>query len=267
MKIKFHHKYISTLGFKVVGTFLYGSQNYGLDTKDSDIDAKCIVLPSFENIVKNNTPVSQVIQDFAVRQNIKVKDQIDVKDIRVMFEQYRKQNISFLETLFSEHMYIEPQYEELFAPILENKEKIARYDVHTAIKAIVGMASQKYKAMEHPYSSLKEKIDKYGYDSKQLHHILRLEELLHSYINKVPFEKCLKPTTLKEYLMEVKDYKYNLSTARRVAEQSMKNIDKLKAIGLSSNSKSIYKTEVDEILDDVLMKIMKKNLMKEFKSC
>lgn len=43
---------------KVVGVFLQGSQNYGLDYKDSDVDTKAVLLPSFKDIVLNKQPIS-----------------------------------------------------------------------------------------------------------------------------------------------------------------------------------------------------------------
>ena len=42
----------------IVGIFLQGSQNYGLDTPDSDIDTKLITLPSLDDIVFNRKAIS-----------------------------------------------------------------------------------------------------------------------------------------------------------------------------------------------------------------
>ena len=35
---------------RIVGVFLQGSQNYGLDYEGSDVDTKLIVVPSFEDV-------------------------------------------------------------------------------------------------------------------------------------------------------------------------------------------------------------------------
>ena len=43
---------------RIVGVFLQGSQNYGLDYEGSDIDTKCIVLPTLEDLIFNRKPVS-----------------------------------------------------------------------------------------------------------------------------------------------------------------------------------------------------------------
>ena len=38
---------------QIVAIFLQGSQNYGLDLPDSDVDTKLIVVPSFKDICLN----------------------------------------------------------------------------------------------------------------------------------------------------------------------------------------------------------------------
>ena len=43
---------------KILGIFIQGSQNYGLDYEGSDIDTKCIVLPTLEDICLNKKATS-----------------------------------------------------------------------------------------------------------------------------------------------------------------------------------------------------------------
>lgn len=77
-----------------VGIFLQGSQNYKLDYEGSDVDSKLIVLPSFEDFVLNRKPQSYT----HIMEN---DEHVDVKDIRLMFDCFRKQNINFVEILFT----------------------------------------------------------------------------------------------------------------------------------------------------------------------
>lgn len=69
-----------------VGLFLQGSQNYGLDYEGSDIDTKAIVLPTFSDFVLNAKPVSTT----HIMEN---NEHVDFKDIRLMFDCIKKQNI------------------------------------------------------------------------------------------------------------------------------------------------------------------------------
>mgnify|MGYP003297326578 CR=1 FL=1 len=62
---------------RIVGIFLQGSQNYGLDYEGSDIDTKLIVVPSLEDIVLNKKPVSTT----HVRAN---DEHIDFKDVDLL---------------------------------------------------------------------------------------------------------------------------------------------------------------------------------------
>jgi predicted nucleotidyltransferase len=36
---------------QIIGVFLYGSQNYGLATEDSDVDTKVVIIPTLENLI------------------------------------------------------------------------------------------------------------------------------------------------------------------------------------------------------------------------
>jgi hypothetical protein len=40
---------------------------------------------------------------------------------------------------------------------------------------------EKQVALRHPYPSIVHKVDKFGYDPKQLHHIARLQILMQRY--------------------------------------------------------------------------------------
>jgi predicted nucleotidyltransferase len=79
---------------QIVGIFLQGSQNYDLDYEGSDVDTKLIVVPSFKDICLNRKPISTT----HVREN---NEHIDWKDVRKYVEEFRKQNLNFLEILFT----------------------------------------------------------------------------------------------------------------------------------------------------------------------
>jgi predicted nucleotidyltransferase len=59
---------------KIIYIALQGSQNYKLDTEESDIDTKAFVLPSFRDIVLNKKPESYTHE----MENL---EHCDVKDI------------------------------------------------------------------------------------------------------------------------------------------------------------------------------------------
>lgn len=246
--------------YNIVYQGLQGSQNYNLDIYSeeymSDVDTKVIIVPSLENIAKNKAPVSTTI----ITPN---NEHIDVKDIREMFKNFKKQNINYLEILFSDFNYVNPDFEEIFIPLLDNREKVARYNTNQALRCMAGMSMQKLKALCHPYEGLKEKIEKYGYDGKQLHHIIRMNNFIKYYIQGYDFKECL---TMYEDIDLLKDAKLNrftlnkaLKLAKEYDEETCK-IAKENMLEIDNPSK-----EIEELLYNIQYKIIKKALSLELK--
>ena len=254
-RLKSDFDYVTSLGYKVLGIFLQGSQNYCLDYEGSDVDTKAIVIPSFEDFVLNKKPVSTTLI-------LPSNEHVDVKDIRLMHECFRKQNINFVEILFTKYRYMNPDYKTLYQPMFNNNEKIAHYNNYAAVNCIAGMVYEKHKAMEHPYPTLIEKIEKYGYDAKQLHHILRCEEFLKRYINDIPYAECLISNT-PQYLIDVKaKYIYDLEHARRIANACEVNVKALKQQYMDTHP-VVIDSEVDEIMNNVLFDVLKHSFREE----
>lgn len=255
-RVKEHYDYIKDK-YDVIYLGLQGSQNYELDVYDdeykSDIDTKAIILPSFEDIVYNRAPISKTI----VLEN---NEHIDVKDIRVMFETFKKQNINFIEILFTKYEIINEEYADLIELLLLNKENIAHLNYNQALRCIAGMSMEKLKALQHPYPTIIDKIKKYGYDPKQLHHILRMNDFIKKYIAGKTYKDCLIPDN-KEYLIQIKK---GILSVDRAVELAIKTDNETKEI------KNKYLKEQEEInkkaietLDYVKFEILKRKFKKE----
>ena len=54
-----HVKFAQLKGYDVIAASIYGSQNYALETEESDVDSYLIVMPSFEDLALNRKPVSK----------------------------------------------------------------------------------------------------------------------------------------------------------------------------------------------------------------
>ena len=235
---------------RIVGIFLQGSQNYGLDYEGSDIDTKLIVLPSFEDIAFNKKPVSTT----HIRAN---EEHIDFKDLRLYMQTFRKQNLNFLEILFTEFKILNPQYEKMWDVLVENRERIARYNEFQAIKSMKGIAMEKYHAMEHPYPSKLALIEDHGYDGKQVHHLIRVEDYIERYIKGHSYESCLKPTHGKiPRMMEYKRQEIPLDIARIEAKAAIDHVIEM-ADTFAASVENKGDPEVDKILDNVQRDMMK----------
>ena len=237
---------------RIVGIFIQGSQNYGLDYEGSDIDTKLIVVPTFKEIAFNKKPHSTT----HVRAN---NEHIDFKDIRLYIETFRKQNLNFLEILFTPYKIINPQYAEFWQKLIDAREAIAHYDAHRMFKSMRGIALEKYHAMEHKYPSKIEIIEKYGYDSKQLHHLLRIEDFLSRYVKGESYENCLLPSEgIADLLKTIKENNgyYSLSEAREVSDTALEHIEQMYQWALLQYPEG-YNPEVEKLLKEVQYDIMK----------
>lgn len=254
-RLKSDYNYIESLGYNVLGVFLQGSQNYNLAYDDSDIDTKAIIIPSFEDFVLNKKPVSTTLI-------LPSTEHIDLKDIRLMHECFRKQNINFVEILFTKYKYLNPDYKEIYQPMFDNNERIAHYNNYASVNCIAGMVYEKHKAMEHPYPTLKDKIEKYGYCNKQLHHIVRCREFLGRYINGESYENCLI-SNIPDRLIRIKsEYVYSLEEARQLANKIEKEVKFIKEEYMNNHPLIIDKN-VEKIMNDVLINVLKHSFKKE----
>lgn len=255
---------------RILGIFLQGSQNYGMATEKSDVDTKCIILPSFEDIVFNKPPISTTY----VLSN---DEHIDLKDIRLIFGNFRKQNINYIEILFTKYFILNPKYKKFWNELVEEREAIAKYNPYIAVKAIKGMAMDKYHALEHPYPNKAEVLAQYGFDPKQLHHLVRLYYFLFDYINGAKtYQEILKPTGARKYdFLDIKCggdpfsnvYPMSLQTAR---EQGKIHFDAITLLAdtycnLHSDLKNKPDPYVDKLFNKVQTEIMKKAIKRNLR--
>ena len=244
---------------QIVGVFLQGSQNYELDYAGSDVDTKLIVVPSFKDICLNRKPVSTT----HVREN---EEHTDWKDIRLYMETFRKQNLNFLEILFTDFYIINPMYKEEWDRLVAAREFIARMNVYRAVKSMKGIAMEKYHAMEHRYPAKVDIIERYGYDGKQVSHLIRVYDYLRRYIAGESYEDCLRPSP--DLVPRIMDYKMldriSLEEARAEALHYKALVEDLS--DKFCDGKEDYEVPwVRDLLEDVSYNIMKISVEKELK--
>lgn len=254
-RVKEHYEEACSLGFEVVAIFLQGSQNYRCDEYtaeyQSDIDTKCIILPTLDDIVCGKSPYSHT----HICAN---NEHIDIKDIRVMFEMFKKQNNSYIELLFTDYYYVNPKYESLFKELQGLSEAISRMHPNQALRAMAGTSMEKFKALEHPYPGTMDKIEKYGYDPKQLHHILRINDFIKRYVAHNELYKNILIPTQVNYLMQVKKGCHSLEEARRIAYETDQDTKRIKDENLTATE--YVDKETEQALSDLKCKFIKQFL-------
>lgn len=251
---------------RIVGIFLQGSQNYGLDTENSDIDTKLIVTPTFNDLAFNLKPVSTT----HIREN---NEHIDFKDIRLMLQTFRKHNINFIEILFTPYYILNPRYEYFWEQLIAKREMIARSNPLASFKAMRGVALEKYHALSHPYPSKADILKIYGYDPKQLHHLVRIDRFMEAFMDDNTYEDCLIPGELDSNYLDIiktcpEKLSLDLDKAQQLADYTLELIEKKYTLFTSGwtdeeikASKSYKDTE--ELLDRVQYAIMEEAIRSE----
>lgn len=260
-KMQEHWDYLMSTDYEVVAIFLQGSQNYGTDlyTEEytSDVDTKAIILPTLNDIVNNTTPTSHthVMPD---------NSHIDIKDIRIMVDMWEKLNISYLELLYTDYYIVNPVYSDFIEQLRGMRDDIAKMHVNQVLRCIKGMSGNKIKALEHPYPTLVDKIDKYGYDSKQLLHIVRLTDFTKQYLAGVPVKDCYSPKkgTLK-FISKIRKYEYSLTRAREIAAKYDKLTATLANEYIRNHIPDVVNKQVSDRLHNVKANMIRRALIKE----
>lgn len=242
-------------------TMLYGSQNYGLESAESDVDTKSMLLPSFEMVCLNSKRIStEVVMPDGSLDNC--------KDFREMFGNYLKGNINFVETLYTRHFDCTELYYPEFKELQEQRDLIANCQPQKLMHMACGMARQKYAAFSKEFEGKKEVLAKYGYDPKQLHHLVRLFYFMKTFRDTMDFEQallCCHPQVDADtyrFVMSFKAAPYPLAQAEKMKEEYMKRIEALCDNASLMPEDQGYE-EAKAYLDGLTVRLLRKHLRKE----
>ena len=236
--LKKQYEKLENSGYEVLGIFLYGSQNYKLNHEKSDIDTRAIVIPSLEDLIYGKEISKEMHMDEGL---------CDVKDIRKMIHCYLSQNPTYIETLYTEHYYLNPKYD--FNKILEKRDEISSYCHYKLVLTLEGMGYQRYKEI----------IANHENKAKKLAELLRAKDMLERF-NKEPYEKILVPVD-REYLLDMKTKKI-IPDYKKEAEEAYEWMKKYKTEYLKN---TVFKDnpEIVEFLYKESEEFIKQNILKK----
>ena len=237
---------------------LQGSQNYGVADEESDIDSKALIVPSLRELALNKPPISRT---FIMNNN----EHCDVKDAREYLKIVLKCNINFVEVFFTEWTIVNPRYCPYWNDFITMREAIARVNPYQAVKAMRGMAYQKYHALTHNYPSRMEYINKYGFDPKQLSHLARIDYFIKKYTSNYPYAECIKikDNDVMQNILCLKRNKkmYNLKQAQVLADYYIHHIDNM-ADTFCYYHKSVNCTRTVIMMEEILYHLIKEKVTK-----
>ena len=202
--------------YEILFVSLYGSQNYGLDLYNedyqSDFDYKMVVFPSLMEVIKGLR--TKKVETFK-------GGQVEIKDIKTFGSIATKLNPAYLESLFNENIYVNPDYTTEFYILRDLLYNLFEISGKEFVSACLGMSLEKQKALTHPYPTIKHKIDKWGFDGKQLHHQERLRFLAIDYVKTKRYKMKIENQYLIDYLLKLKKNEISLADAISLSEKSI----------------------------------------------
>lgn len=217
---------------KILGIFLYGSQNYGCSHINSDIDTKAIYIPDLAESIVGRPKVHTYILENG--------EHCELIDIRSYISNLYKQNMNFVETLFTEFYYISPKYKELWKKyFIENRERIAYYDMSKGIQSMIGQTLHT--------------LDQNPTNGKKVGNAYRMMWSLNNYFRMKPYSEVIrldknKRRTIRSF--KEKEYidpvyaKIIKQTLARNKEIYLKNVKKINMI---------ERVDIEEILTNAVV--------------
>lgn len=211
-------------GFTVEGIYLQGSQNYGTDHENSDVDSKMVIVPTIDSLLRGKKFSSEI----TLQGNVKVS----VKTFPEYAELFFKGNVNNLEMLFT------PYYTGgvLVDQVKPSREDIVQSVKRTMLDAAVGMMMQKRKSLLSGTVTTQPFVNVHGYDNKDAIHILRLGNLVRRTILGEKFEDVLiVEPEIKPFMLQLRNGEFDsefvqnwsdkliADTKQRVDESGIKN--------------------------------------------
>ena len=128
-----------------------------------------------------------------------------------------------------------------------------------------GTASEKYFALEHKYPSKIEIIERFGYDPKQLHHLVRMKYFIKNYIEGKRYAECLvNDDDILNQLLCIKTGVFGHGDAIKLAEETYKEICDIYNGYKEANPEAKIDKTVLDLLDKIQYKIMETAVITEF---
>lgn len=243
-----------------------GSYNYNMDTPQSDIDSKLLVIPSLEQLVSGKSlNYLHCMSDNG--------EHVEVKDIRHYFATMLKQNINFVETLYAQVWIVNPVYMRLFHYLFEMRDVISGCNPIATIHCIQGTAHQKYKQMLQSSPARAAEIENYGFDRKSLHHLVRCVFFGEYYMEGASYQECLQNNdvpNIRRMIMNLKTTTVlNKEWAINIAEDMLDGFDEkvdsyLDTIKPFQKDFSALAADVKDFLDTLAFEIVKQSIAKEY---
>ena len=250
-RVREHYNMAKTLvpEERIIGVFLYGSQNYGMDSATSDVDTKCLIVPSFEEIALNKKAVNY-------EYHFDNGEHMKMVDIREYLRLVKQQNPNDLEVLFSKFAVRNTRYDGIWHYLWSHREEVAHYRPHRAMDTMRHMANREMHNME-----------KRGFNTKSLALIFRLEKMAGDYLLCNKYEYVLH-SDQADFLKRVKYGEFvapdDSKTGMRLMRNSIESINRL-ADRFLEKTEDKSNEKVEKLLEKVARDFVAKSVGHEIR--
>ena len=228
---------------QIFGIFTYGSQNYNLASENSDWDTIAVVIPTFKDLVFRKSYSENIVLDNG--------EHIVINDIYTFILNLKKQNINFIETLFTDYKWINPIYKGHWAILSLNKENIGRYDEFRTIYSVLCQA--KHTLKQNPE------------DEKKVANAIRFYRFVEMYEAGFSYKDCITLTDAeKEVLLQIKlDKNKGKVDVNKIANELLRKEMKIinKKGDYYSDKDLTFRTKLDMLFENFIMDIIQFNLI------
>ena len=220
---------------QILGIFLYGSQNYNIATENSDVDTKAIIVPNLYNLAIKPIKTHTI--------ELENGEHCEVMDIMHLVANFRKQNINFVEILYTDYYWINPLYKlDWKIWFKDMREDIAIYNPAYCLKTICGQAIHTLKQ------------DKT--DAKKYANGLRLRNFLIKYFDEkvLSYKECIYVNPkFADYLIRLKTDKPIID--KKQTNELIKWFENVKELIVENDTKKMER--LDDILNKAIIVLIK----------
>lgn len=235
---------------------LYGSQNYNLDHKHSDYDFVAVVMPTLEDLIQNK----MTSREF----EIEGMGHILIKDIRLVFKELAKGNLTYYEIFCTEFYQTTIKYKQTMENIRSLIEPLAKLNENNIFRTAKGMMKSKCATRDKKTEKNRGEIETYGYCAKNVVSVMRLSDFIQSYFrDNESFKKSLK---VNDALEENAKYILNHEVSKETIESNIEwSISEIKDIEMERNTKK-YNNQYNIpklMLNSILRQLIEETLREE----
>lgn len=195
---------------------LYGSQNYGMDTEESDIDLRAVVCPSLENIILNGGVVSKTITRW--------NGNVDVKDVKSFVNLLKKGNPTYIESILTPYKM---SYTLGLAEAVNILEEYSDVLSKRFMCAAMGTINSK---LSHMYNEDSISNENFNYNGKDFYTLVRMYDLMVQVSNGKNLSKLsyrVEDNEFRKMALMAKNYHFTDDLAKSYSSTFVSSAEKI----------------------------------------